>query len=68
MQQGTVAWFNTVKGFGFIKPDDGSKDLFVHYSGISSDGYKKLNENQRVEFDVVKGAKGPQADNVTVIS
>jgi len=67
MQQGTVAWFNTVKGFGFIKRDDGEKDLFVHYSGIAADGYKKLNEGQRVEFEVVKGAKGPQADNVTVI-
>ncbi len=67
MQQGTVAWFNTVKGFGFIKPDDGSKDVFVHYSGISSDGYKKLNENDRVSFEVVKGAKGVQAENVTVI-
>jgi CspA family cold shock protein len=68
MQKGTVAFFNTVKGFGFIKPDDGSKDVFVHYSGISSDGYKKINENQRVEFDVVKGAKGLQADNVVVIA
>jgi CspA family cold shock protein len=67
MQQGTVAWFNTVKGFGFIKPDDGSKDVFVHYSAITGDGYKKLNENQRVEFEVVKGAKGLQADSVTVI-
>ena len=67
MQQGTVAFFNTVKGWGFIHPDDGGKDIFVHYSAITGDGYKKLNENDRVSFDVVKGAKGMQADNVTVI-
>jgi CspA family cold shock protein len=67
MAQGTVKWFNSEKGFGFITPDDGSKDLFVHFSAISGTGYKSLEENQRVEFDAVQGQKGPQADNVRAI-
>ena len=64
MTQGIVKWFNSEKGFGFIAPDDGGKDLFVHYSSLTGDGYKSLDENQRVEFDVVPGDKGPQAQNV----
>ena len=62
--QGTVVWFNNAKGFGFLKPDTGGKDIFVHYSAIQSDGYKKLTEGQKVSFDVVTGKQGPQADNV----
>ena len=61
---GLVKWFNADKGFGFITPNDGSKDVFVHFSAIKSDGYKTLEEGQKVEFDVVDGAKGPQAANV----
>lgn len=64
MAQGTVKWFNGEKGFGFIAPDGGGKDVFVHYSNLSGDGYKSLDENQRVEFDVVAGQRGPQAENV----
>jgi CspA family cold shock protein len=64
MAQGIVKWFNGEKGFGFIAPDDGSKDVFVHFSAIAGDGYKSLDENQRVEFDTVAGQKGPQAENV----
>ena len=64
MAQGTVKWFNAEKGFGFIAPDDGSADVFVHFSAIQSNGYKSLDENQRVEFDVTAGQKGPQAENV----
>lgn len=62
---GTVKWFNNDKGFGFIAPEDGSKDLFVHHSAIQGSGYKSLDEGERVEFDVVAGQKGPAAENVT---
>jgi len=64
MAQGTVKWFNGEKGFGFIAPDDGGADVFVHFSAIQGNGYKNLNEDQRVEFEVVAGKKGPQAENV----
>ena len=61
MPTGTVKWFNAEKGFGFITPDDGSQDLFAHYSAIEASGYRSLEEGQRVEFDVTQGQKGPQA-------
>lgn len=64
MAIGTVKWFNAEKGYGFISPDDNSADVFVHYSAIASSGYRSLEENQKVEFDVTQGAKGPQAENV----
>ena len=64
MAQGTVKWFNGEKGFGFIAPDGNGPDVFVHYSAIQADGYRSLDENQRVEFDVTQGQKGPQAENV----
>ena len=67
MPQGTVKWFNGEKGFGFITPDDGAKDLFVHYSEIQGSGYRSLEENQRVQFEVGQGAKGPQAVGVTAV-
>ena len=67
MAVGTVKWFNAEKGFGFITPDDGGADVFAHFSAIQSDGYRSLEENQRVSFDVERGAKGPQAANVQVI-
>lgn len=67
MAVGTVKWFNSEKGYGFITPEDGSKDLFVHFSGIAGDGYKSLNEGQKVEYDATQGQKGPQASNVRVI-
>lgn len=67
MAQGTVKWFNSEKGFGFITPEDGSADVFVHFSAITSDGYKALDEGQNVEFDVTQGQKGPQAENVCIL-
>jgi CspA family cold shock protein len=67
MKQGTVKWFNGEKGFGFIAPDDGSADVFVHYSEIQGGGYRSLDENQRVQFEVGQGAKGPQATGVTAL-
>lgn len=65
--QGTVKWFNSEKGYGFIQPDDGSADVFVHYSEIQSNGYKSLDENQRVEYEVGQGQKGPQAQSVRAV-
>ncbi len=67
MAQGTVKWFNAEKGFGFIAQAEGGPDVFVHYSAIQSDGYRSLEENQVVEFDIVQGPKGPQADNVRAV-
>ncbi len=64
-QQGTVKWFNAEKGFGFITPDAGGADLFVHHSAIQSSGFKTLDEGQRVSFESGQGQKGPQAINVT---
>ena len=64
MAQGTVKWFNAEKGFGFISPDGGEPDVFVHHSQIQVDGYRTLDENQRVEFEITQGAKGPQAEAV----
>jgi len=67
MATGTVKWFNDAKGYGFIAPDDGSKDVFVHYSAIVGEGYRKLAEGSRVEFEVREGTKGPEATNVVAI-
>lgn len=67
MAQGTVKWFNESKGFGFITPEDGGKDLFAHYSSILGNGFKTLQEGQRVEFVVAPGTKGPQATQIKVI-
>jgi CspA family cold shock protein len=67
MPSGTVKWFNAEKGFGFITPDDGSQDLFAHYSAIQTSGYRSLDEGQRVEFEVTQGQKGPQASNINAV-
>ncbi|HVX07776.1 MULTISPECIES: cold-shock protein [Humibacter] len=64
MATGTVKWFNSDKGYGFIAPDDGSADVFAHHSAIVGSGYRNLEENQKVEYDVEQGAKGPQATNI----
>jgi len=64
MPTGTVKWFNDAKGFGFITPDDGGKDLFAHHSNIKMSGFKSLKESQQVQFDVVDGPKGPSAANI----
>jgi len=68
MATGTVKWFNSEKGYGFITPEDGSKDLFVHFSALQSEGYKSLNEGQKVEYEASQGQKGPQAGNVRVVA
>ncbi|MEZ7839435.1 MAG: cold-shock protein [Pontimonas sp.] len=64
MTTGIVKWFNGDKGYGFITPDDGTADVFAHFSAIQSSGYRSLEENQKVEFDVTEGQKGPQAENI----
>jgi CspA family cold shock protein len=68
MATGTVKWFNNDKGYGFITPEDGGKDLFVHHTGISGEGFKSLPDGAHVEFEAVEGQKGPQATNVRVVS
>ena len=68
MATGTVKWFNADKGYGFIVPDEGGKDLFVHHSAIAGEGYKSLAENAKVQFEQVQGTKGPEARNVTLAS
>jgi len=67
MAQGSVKWFNAEKGYGFIAQDGGGPDVFVHYSAIVTDGFKTLNEQQRVEFEVTQGPKGPQAEQVRAL-
>jgi len=67
MAQGTVKWFNADRGYGFITPDDGTADVFVHHSAIKTDGYRSLLDNQRIEFTATQGAKGPQAEDVRPI-
>ena len=64
MASGTVKWFNDSKGYGFIEPEDGAKDVFVHHSNIAGEGFKSLTEGSKVEFEVREGAKGPEAINV----
>ena len=67
MAEGTVKWFNSEKGYGFIKPDDGGEDLFVHYTAIQAAGFRELKEGQRVSFEVTQGQKGPQASSVNTV-
>jgi cold shock protein len=67
MSTGTVKWFNDAKGFGFITPDEGGKDLFVHFSAIQGSGFKTLAENQKVQYDAADGPKGPQATNIRLV-
>ena len=67
MAVGTVKWFNADKGFGFITPDGGGADLFAHFSAIAADGFRSLEENQRVEFDIAQGATGPPAANIRLV-
>ncbi|MBO5572876.1 MAG: cold shock domain-containing protein [Clostridium sp.] len=67
MHKGTVKWFNNQKGYGFISDEEGN-DVFVHYTGLNMEGFKSLDEGAKVEYDVVNGAKGPQATNVTVVN
>jgi cold shock protein len=67
MALGTVKWFNAEKGYGFITPDDGGADVFAHYSAIAAQGFRSLNENQRVEFEVTQGQRGPQAANIRAV-
>jgi CspA family cold shock protein len=68
MATGTVKWFNETKGYGFIAPDDGGKDVFVHHTGIAGQGFKKLAEGEKVEFEVRQGTKGPEAANVVTVA
>lgn len=67
MAQGTVKWFNAEKGFGFITPDGGGSDVFAHYTAIDATGFRTLDENQRVEFEIAQGPKGPQAAQIRTI-
>ena len=67
MAQGTVKWFNDEKGYGFISPDEGGEDLFVHHSGIAGDGFKSLDEGAKVSYEATQGKKGMQADNVSAV-
>ena len=67
MATGTVKWFNSEKGYGFISPDDGGKDLFAHFSEIAGNGFRSLDEGQKVEFEVTQGQKGPQAAGIRAL-